>query len=125
VNCLCWINKHMHSIHCPLLARRPPPPPGLYPRASCPRICHAPASHVDALGPAYEGQAPLSSRASAPMAALRARDFGCLPIPARLRFDAARPPAFGWTLNITFALASTLRASQTLSAQTGLMGEGQ
>jgi hypothetical protein len=119
---VCIAINPSYTSHTPTLARPTSAAAHrLYLRASCPRICHAPASHVDALGPAYEGH-PLAPAPAPPMATLRARDFGWLPIPARLRFDAARPPAFGWTLNITFALASTLRASQTLSAQMGLMG---
>jgi hypothetical protein len=54
--------------------------------------------------------APLddASSSTAPVPA-RAKDFGFLPIPKRLRFDEADPPCFGWVLNVTFGLASTLR----------------
>jgi hypothetical protein len=46
---------------------------------------------------------------------LRRRDYGILPIPARLQHDSAHPPAFGWVLNITFALASTFCTSFSLN----------
>jgi hypothetical protein len=43
---------------------------------------------------------------------IRSLDYGFVPIPKRLRFNSENPPAFGWVLNLTFGLASTMRESR-------------
>lgn len=47
---------------------------------------------------------------------VRGRDFGFLPIPRRLRYQAEAPPHFGFVLLGVFALASTFSRSMAMLA---------
>jgi hypothetical protein len=56
-------------------------------------------------------QPPPSSPVPAPADPTFLKDFRCLPIPKRLRYNPDKPFYFGMLLNVSFGIGSTLGES--------------